>query len=932
MTKSGQLVGWNNLVLVLSMFVANSFENAAVSVDVPGSSNPWLAGMPDDTSSGRGRDFDYAPEHSPISVVGVPIVPDSALVFDATGRVNKGPDWSFSGPDGDPAEIAGKIVGGEHGMADLVAPKNALIGVFLGPEDPDFSPTPDGLVFASPSSIEFLELQPDLKQPFFIGDGFTRFQEQQRFIVPEGATRLFLGTMDGVGWYNNGGSFAVEVSPIFPAISVVNLRLGEGNSGESSANVVVRLSKPSNEAVSVYYETSAWTALQGFDYVSAGGTLTIPAGRTTGEIKVAIVADDEFEPDETFFLNLSEAANGILEVNRGTITIVNDDVQNLPPIVSLTSPSNEETFQAGAKVTVIAVASDPDGSISKVEFFASGSKLGEDREEPYTIDWLDLEPGEHVIFAQATDDFGVTVPSTHIRILVAAKPLPVPPTVSLSAPEGGSVFSAGSDIVIAAIAADSDGEVERVDFFANAGPVGTRTERPYQVQLKGVPAGTYELNARVTDDSGLEVISLPVSISVKDLSGDVAIVRPIHTSEVDVMKTYLSELGFSARVFEPSEITYDMLKFFQLVIWNDAGQSAPTLTGENLTALERTFARGIPLYFIGEHVASAANHLSDGDMQKWTALTRVSSSNEKGSVEFIQFPSSDLSHPIITGRFGHVDLFEYPEALPIASVSDSEAEVLGRSGTSDVLIAYPALVEEDLGDVRSVTQSFLVGRGEDVTSREERKVLFQNAVCWLLRCAECSLVNVWLDMNLSGETFKTGEPLTYSVNAYHAGECEATGVVLTNTLPPGTVFVKAVSGQGRVQSNGQDLTFHLGRLAKASVTTIDVTIIPVVAGVLSTRVRARINGPEVTLSDNTAELAIPVGGSVKPVVRIERVAGGSHELRLTSEVGRSYVIQSSSDLRVWSEIGRGTTGLWSLPLRGLDGVDPPWRFYRVMDE
>jgi hypothetical protein len=54
---------------------------------------------------------------------------------------------------------------------------------------------------------------------FFIGDGLTSDSnagffdgEQQSFIVPSGATRLFLGTVDGEGWYNNTGSFSVDTS------------------------------------------------------------------------------------------------------------------------------------------------------------------------------------------------------------------------------------------------------------------------------------------------------------------------------------------------------------------------------------------------------------------------------------------------------------------------------------------------------------------------------------------------------------------------------------------------------------------------------------------------------------------------------------------------------------------------------------------------
>ena len=47
---------------------------------------------------------------------------------------------------------------------------------------------------------------------FVIGDGTNSLGAIQRVTVPDGATRLFLGTMDGSGWYNNPGSFSVFVS------------------------------------------------------------------------------------------------------------------------------------------------------------------------------------------------------------------------------------------------------------------------------------------------------------------------------------------------------------------------------------------------------------------------------------------------------------------------------------------------------------------------------------------------------------------------------------------------------------------------------------------------------------------------------------------------------------------------------------------------
>ena len=97
----------------------------------------------------------------------------------------------------------------QNGIGNVNAPINSLIGVFLTSSQPDPSAVPSEFNFAS-SGLNFLSLAPGLQQPFFIGDGLTGpGGVVQSFIVPDGATRLFLGTMDEFEWRNNSGSFTV---------------------------------------------------------------------------------------------------------------------------------------------------------------------------------------------------------------------------------------------------------------------------------------------------------------------------------------------------------------------------------------------------------------------------------------------------------------------------------------------------------------------------------------------------------------------------------------------------------------------------------------------------------------------------------------------------------------------------------------------------
>jgi hypothetical protein len=88
-----------------------------------------------------------------------------------------------------------------------------LIGVFLGAGQPNLVAAPSSLDFTSAASRDYLTLMPRLQQPFFIGDGMTSLGDLQQMMAPSGATRLYLGTMDNYGWWNNVGGFAVQVVP-----------------------------------------------------------------------------------------------------------------------------------------------------------------------------------------------------------------------------------------------------------------------------------------------------------------------------------------------------------------------------------------------------------------------------------------------------------------------------------------------------------------------------------------------------------------------------------------------------------------------------------------------------------------------------------------------------------------------------------------------
>ncbi len=88
------------------------------------------------------------------------------------------------------------------------------------------------------------------------------------------------------------------------------------------------------------------------------------------------------------------------------------------------------------------------------------------------------------------------------------------PTVSLTSPQAGATFTAPAAITLSATAADTDGRVAKVEFFAGSTLVGTSTASPYTLNWTSVPAGSYTLTARATDDDGAMTTSAPVAVTV----------------------------------------------------------------------------------------------------------------------------------------------------------------------------------------------------------------------------------------------------------------------------------------------------------------------------------------------------------------------------------------------------------------------------------
>ena len=93
---------------------------------------------------------------------------------------------------------------------------------------------------------------------------------------------------------------------------------------------------------------------------------------------------------------------------------------NVLPSIDITSPTNGATFTEPANITIQAMATDSDGSVARVDFFAGTNHLGTSTNSPASLTWTNVAAGRYSLTAQATDDRGGTSTSNPVNVTVTA--------------------------------------------------------------------------------------------------------------------------------------------------------------------------------------------------------------------------------------------------------------------------------------------------------------------------------------------------------------------------------------------------------------------------------------------------------------------------------------------------------------------------------
>lgn len=183
---------------------------------------------------------------------------------------------------------------------------------------------------------------------------------------------------------------------------------------------------------------------------------------------------------------------------------------NKAPVASLTSPANGATFSSGTTITLAATASDPDGAVTRVEFYRGGATLiGTAATAPYQVVWQNAAAGNYALTARAYDNRNGTATSTPVTIAVTDNQ---PPAVAVTSPAQGAFFASGTTVQLVASASDPDGAVARVEFFDGSVPIGVASTVPFAMPWVAASPGVHSIVALAIDDRG--TTSQPQSIDI----------------------------------------------------------------------------------------------------------------------------------------------------------------------------------------------------------------------------------------------------------------------------------------------------------------------------------------------------------------------------------------------------------------------------------
>ncbi|MEM9555363.1 MAG: Calx-beta domain-containing protein [Acidobacteriota bacterium] len=184
-----------------------------------------------------------------------------------------------------------------------------------------------------------------------------------------------------------------------PEVSIADTRIVEGDDGSVDAELVLSLSRPTDESSSVVWSTRDETAsAQQGDYRTTNGLVRFDPGDTEHRITVPVFGDLDAEDDETFFVELSNPFGLRIDDGRAVVTIEDDDSVTETPQLAIGDVAVLEGDDEVVDATFVVTLAPPSGEPVTVDFgTADGSATsgtGPTADYQATTGTLLFEPGD----------------------------------------------------------------------------------------------------------------------------------------------------------------------------------------------------------------------------------------------------------------------------------------------------------------------------------------------------------------------------------------------------------------------------------------------------------------------------------------------------------------------------------------------------------
>jgi hypothetical protein len=194
---------------------------------------------------------------------------------------------------------------------------------------------------------------------------------------------------------------------------MASLLSGFSAAAQTAQNVTLLWDPPNAESdiagYRLYYGTASGNYSQSTEVGNA--TTTTVSNLAVGQTYYFVVTD------------FNTAGLESLPSNEVSYTAV--AVQNNPPTVNLVvTPSTGTKFVVPVSIVLTASASEPNGSIARVEFYNQSTYLGEVTGAPYTFTLNHPAAGNYSLTARAIDDQGVSTTSDPVEVTMTQPPLP----------------------------------------------------------------------------------------------------------------------------------------------------------------------------------------------------------------------------------------------------------------------------------------------------------------------------------------------------------------------------------------------------------------------------------------------------------------------------------------------------------------------------